>query len=542
MSSRIQRYLNLFGAGGENAIAQGGVAREASIIKTIWQDAYQVAQTKAGILIILNAFSFLIFFTHMGTNSPYTYVIPIVKGHSTPNIDGHFVNGDVKAVTPVTKYFYFPRIRKMPDRAINFFTPPHSYLVAIVTSFTRSNLISNYIANLLFVFLIIVVAVNYAWRSFVSPINILLTGMIVLSLPYFSHYIGQPIQYIVDPTLSFMIILCVLALARMGVKNPYLFGLLTGFLGLNYDPYIYVFALFVFFILFYRFPKLWHYGVYFVLTFAPVYLWVRFLKWASHGHIPQEQKAFFDAVIDGWYSVYLRPAKNLFLPYLASHIGIVTGIKHILANFYWPTLLIITAFIFVYSPRFIKLVKRKNYQATVMIAIVIGFIGHQMATAAFDWENSPRRAIPLVLVFGFATSWILKQTSVTRWRHLFGGILGLNILLSFADTIFKYVAIGLLPIGEFARGSVKQALDFNKIRLDSSTIANLGIDGTIRLGNIEKAIFHKKFLLEFMVCQLVFTFFIFVVFYALGRARLLPDVSKYIFLGITLLSLVVRFI
>src|SRR6185436_10363438 len=105
----------------------------------------------------------ILFVTHWGARSPYSYGWAIFRGHSA-RLLGTVVNPDALVVQPVTAYFYEARTPENWGNSPNFRLPFHSFLVATIASFTRSTLASNSLANVGALMLLCVVALNAALR------------------------------------------------------------------------------------------------------------------------------------------------------------------------------------------------------------------------------------------------------------------------------------------------------------------------------------------------------------------------------------------
>src|SRR5205814_9171065 len=65
---------------------------------------------------------------------------------------------------------------------------------------------------------------------------------------------------------------------------------------------------------------------------------------------------------------------------------------------------------------------RHTRPATTVALLLLFYALHQMATAAFDWENNPRRALPVVLAIGYVYCWLADRWSAGVPAGWSGGV------------------------------------------------------------------------------------------------------------------------
>ena len=194
-------------------------------IKTFWNRIFNLtvaSDLKINKMITYSVFLFvelLVFFTHIGSSSPYTYGLPVLYNRLDWEIDGHFQNWDAPRIINLINFFYKPMESNFSN--IGYFDHPViGFIVSIILGITKSYLLSWYIANLFFVFLLFVVLTNLLLKFNFSYKMILLIGLNILLLPFFSQYIGQGLLYILSVAINFIVLIGIIGLSREDFKNP----------------------------------------------------------------------------------------------------------------------------------------------------------------------------------------------------------------------------------------------------------------------------------------------------------------------------------
>jgi hypothetical protein len=476
--------------------------------------------------------------THLGAHSPYTYVCAMFK---LPPIRqyGMLVNPDARFLLPVTQFFYEPRLVDY-SRAYNLKLPMQSFLAAIGMSFTHSYLLGTLVMNLLAACIFIAAAVNLAGKCGLSRRAMLVAGLTFLSLPLWAHYIGQPMQYTVVTSINFLILLIAFELARTGAATPLNFGILTALLMLNYDWYVFAAALFLYLLLTGALRNARQVAVYLVTAIAPLFLWLGFLRGITGGLASGEiRNKFIEPVMGAWVAAFEDLRIQPLTPYVTTSIGIRIGLTEVMALLYWP-LIVACVIALLYAPR-----DGDDRQIARLIAlIVIVFAVEQTFTAGFEWENNPRRAIPVVLAFGAAYAVAVDRTMHRRaWRVVWMLLLVMTLALTYADRLFSAPAITFFDSGEATRGLPKEALAANNRMLDKSDMPLLDEDRNVQWSMPGRAVVRERSQwFAFIGTQLGALAMVCGVLLMAARARLLPRWSAPALVAVWALSLVTRWI
>jgi hypothetical protein len=386
--------------------------------------------------------------THHGAASPYSYATAVV-GSTAPRIDGQVVNPDAPSVRPVTQFFFDGT--DFPFReGHNLKLPLHSMIVAAIASFVRSYVLANDLANLLALWLLSYVAVTFAESLAYPRAATLLASLTCAALPFYAHYIGQPMQYIVGPAINFLVMIAVMA----GVRDPVRLGLLTAVLTLNYDPYVFLAALVTWIALTIR----WSAGervAYGLIAFVPVLLWRGFLATISTETVSAKIRGeFLEPLAGGWLSVLADPVQQLLTPFVNGHVGVVVSLEMTLALVYWPVLIV----------GLLGLRPKLGLPAL----LVLFFVLEQIVVAAYDWESNPRRALPILFAFSCAYFTVVRERLSARpWRIAFVAVLLLSAFLTMSDTITRNPVVGYMHTGEAMRDPTKDVLTVAQSRMES---------------------------------------------------------------------------
>src|SRR5205814_1748880 len=104
---------------------------------------------------------------------------------------------------------------------------------------------------------------------------------------------------------------------------------------------------------------------------------------------------------------------------------------------------------------------------------------HQVVTAAFDWENNPRRALAAVLAVAYVYCWIADRLwSQKTWRLAFIAVLAISCALAMADTLLHTPSVQYLSTGQAIQTDPKVAITFSYMRFDNGTMPTLMADET----------------------------------------------------------------
>lgn len=470
--------------------------------------------------------------THYGARSPYSYAGAVVGNHAA-RIDGLVVNADALTVRHATQFFY--DAAPVPyAKAHNLILPIHSFLVATAASFLRSYSLANYLVNLLSLWVLVYAAVALAESFQWSSWGILLAALTVAAMPAFSHYVGQPMHYIVGIVTNSLVVLAALACERDDVRDPWRLGLLAAVLTLSYDPVVFLAALVTWIVFTGRFRRTQDVLVFLAAATAPVMAWRTFLHVLTDNTASVTlRREFLFPVLENWYLVLTDPVGRLLNPFVAGHLGMGMAAQMTLALLYWPVLLLALAGLWSLKPLFMRYV--------LPVALVVFFVLEQIATAAYDWENNPRRAIPVMVAFSIAYFFLVERKLASRaWRCAFATGLALTVFLTLADTMLGNPVVGWMQTGEAMRGAAKEVVAVGESRLDLESYPKLMQDLTPRWWDIDSAHVTRPALLLFS--NLFVAAVVVSLLALLQQRKLLPRWSAQTASAIFVTSLLVRLI
>jgi len=476
--------------------------------------------------------------THFGGRSPYSYGWAIFRGNSA-RILGAVVNPDAKVVVPVTQFFYDAAEPQNWGDSPNFRLPLHSFVVATIAAYTRSYLASNAIANLGALMLLAVVAINVALQRQLRLIPVVIGLLTIASLPFVVTYAGQPMHYIVGITVNFLAVLAATSISDDDLRKPWLSGLLLAIVALNYDAYIFAAALAIYLLFVVRFRRVIDNAIFILIGALPVVIWTQFLRILTHDTLSRMiERTFIRPVADGWIEFLRHPITYALQPFLMSHVGLHVGIHFVMAMIYWPVVAVCVAGLW----RLRDEIPRGG-TTTAMLLLVVVFALHQMVTAGFDWENNPRRAIPVVLAVAFAYCWIAARLwDRPRWRTAFIAVLVISGLLSMADTILKTPVVQFLSTGQAVQHNPKEAISaIRYMRFDNDTMPTYMRDEARQWHDLGRAHVAREMAWKFAFAQFFVAFFMCSLFWLLARARLLPKHAATI-AAIVWIASAVRFV
>jgi hypothetical protein len=479
----------------------------------------------------------ILFATHWGARSPYSYGWAIFGGQSA-RLLGAVINPDARVVQPVTMYFYEARTPENWGNSPNFRLPFHSFVAATIAAFTRATLASNYIVNVGALMLLCVVAVNAALRRGLHlwPTTIALATM--AALPFVATYIGQPMHYVAGTAINFLAVIAASALDDDDLRKPLLSGVLLSIVMLNYDAYIFAAALAVYVLLVVRFRRARDYAIFVLVSVVPVVAWVQFLRILTDDRVSRMiERTFIKPVVVAWTDFAKHPLMYALRPFLAGHVGLHIGAHFVLAMVYWPILVLCLAGVW----RLRNEIPRTRPTAIVPLLLLF-YALHQMATAAFDWENNPRRALPVVLAIGYVYCWLADRLSPGRaWRVAFVAVLLISCALAMADTLLHTPAVQFLTTGQAIQHNPKEPITIGYMRFDNGTMPTLMADEPRVWHDLGRAQLAREAAPRFLFAQLFNAFFCCALFWLLARARLLPKYAPAIAAAIWLAS-AVRFL
>ena len=474
--------------------------------------------------------------THWGDRSPYSYGWAMLTNEpeNATHLSGAVVNPDAVPMKFVTQYFYTASWIDWPT-AQNLKLPLHSFAASIAMGFTRSFLLGNYLANVVFAILLALAAVSFADRYAVPRGITLVTLLTVFSLPLFIDYLGQPVHYIVGVCASFLVILAIVANDE---RNPWVLGLGALILTLNYDPYVYVAALIAYLLFVARPRRVRDYAIVVLVAALPNVLWSQYLRVSSHGQMTKHlRRHFIEPVLEGWREMIDAPLENLMQPFVASHIGVHVALHQIVAMIYWPLAAVCVFLLIRLRPRIAT--------SFVLIALLPLFLFlEQIAAAAWDWELNPRRAVPVMLAFAIAWAWSATRVWQQRgWRIGLIALAAMSMFLGLSDTLLKEPVTAYLRTGQAVRYSPHDAIRIENLRLDHDSMPKLMTNEmTVQWRDAGKARIESGRWTAFAAGQAVGLLLLVGLCWMCGRAGLLPRWSGLATMGVWAASIAVRFV
>jgi hypothetical protein len=337
-------------------------------------------------------------------------------------------------------------------------------------------------------------------------------------------------HYIVGITINFLAVLAASALSEEELRRPWLSGLLLAIVLLNYDAYVFAAAIAAYALFVVRFRRAIDSAVFIAVSAAPVILWTQFLRLLTHDTLSRMiERTFIQPVMNAWLDFLRHPLTYPLRPFLAGHVGLHIGAHFLLAMIYWPVLVLCVAGAWHLRER-----------PAPLVALLLAFYAlHQLATAAFDWENNPRRALPAILALAFVYCRLVDQ--LPRWRAAFVAALAISCVLALADTLLNTPAVAFLTTGQAIQHNPKEPITIGDMRFNHETMPTLMADEPAVWHDLAAARVPRPALPAWVFAQLFNAFFVCALLWLLGRAALLPRWAPIIGAAIWLAS-VVRFI
>ena len=445
-------------------------------------------------------------------------------GGPSARLMGRGVNPDARQMVPVMRFFYDGQTPAKWEDVTNFRLPLHAFAVATIASFTRSYLLSNDIVNIGALILLCLVALNLSEQLRLPHVPVVVTLMTLLAMPFVATYVAQPMQYIAGTTISFLAVIAVFALSEDDLRRPLIAAVPAAVMVLNYDPYIYAATAIIYLFFVVRFRRAIDYVIATVLMLAPVTIWTETMRAVSNDHLTREnQQKFISPVIAGWREFFRHPVEHALQPFLMGHIGLHIGAHFVLATIYWPALVTCVVGLWLLHNR----IPRTRRVALIALLVVV-FVGHQMMTAAFDWENNPRRALPCLLAFSFAYVWMATQVwPVRAWRYLLIALLIISATLTLTDRLFKVPTLTYLPTGQAIQRNPKDAMGptLRNLRLDKTSMPAWVEDEKIEWHDLTRARLAQGITAAFFSMQILLAILCCALLWLLARAQLLPRYS-----------------
>jgi hypothetical protein len=490
------------------------------------------------IILICGVWLALLLATHAGGRSPYAYGWAMFDA-SAARFDGVVVNPDATPMYQVMRFFYDLAPLDY-STAYNLRLPFHAFLTAVVASFLRSYILANYLLHLLLLLVVTTAAVRLAERFAIPRTPLLLALLTIQSLPLYAGFIGQPLHYIAGTAINFLVVLALLALPESDLRNPWISGMLTAVLTLNYDWYVFGAAAAAYLLLVVRFPRRRDVALYLGVAAAPGILWTAFLQAISNGTLSSEiQRSFMRVIANEWLLRLREPGKHLLLPFLASHVGLHIAFSMVLAMIYWPLLAFCLAALY----RFRAGLGRFRGNALVLL-LAGGFVAEQLVTALFDWENNPRRAIPVVFAFAWCYCWAADRAfELRRWRAALVVLFLFSACLAYADTLFRTPAVTYLYTGQAIREAPKEGVRaIEGRRLTRESMPYLMEDRNVAWWGVDRAVMRPTQLPLFAMTQCATAAPLLFLAWTLTRAALLPRRSATVLAVVWVLSVAGRFV
>ncbi len=476
------------------------------------------------------------FFTHVGALSPYTWGCAV---HHLPYHynDGHYANVDFFLLSSLVKYFYEPgfiNFKEVSATEWSFFC----FILSVGLGITRSYALSTYTINILFLLALIIAVVNLLRKLNLSYKVIFISCLFILFVPFFNHYLGQSLHYLTSVSITFLVLICLIALNLKNERSGAIYGSLLGIITINYDWYIWYAAATCYFLFYY---KLDSFKKYLVFSLVPCVLWMYCIS--STGTAPEHFRTLsvlLHDVVPPWAHYFNNPAKDVIFPFIVSQVGLVVAFKMLTSYIYWPLLIFIGFYI-----SDIKSTVKNHIFSKLIILIFLFNLFFILVLLPFEWENNPRRAIPLIFVFLSALIYSINKAWSSKNPRIKKTVLALLILsfiLSFSDTFFQNPTVPVMEMGETIRTPPKFLLDINKLRLNVQSIPNLPVNGPLKMSLYPKATMNKEYIPKYVLSQLIFSGCLYLLFRFLVSLELLPKYTQFIYLIIYIFSLMKRFL
>ncbi len=485
---------------------------------------------RRSVLILLAAWLTLLLVTHRGPHSPYTYV-PEAAGPRTRPVT-RSAAPDARTVLPVTRFFYDGSPLDYRT-AHNLRLPLHSFAVGTMAAFIRPYLLANDITNLLFLIVLAAAALRLASRFELDMRAALLALATICALPPIVGHIGQAMHYIVGPAISFLVVLAALALDEKDLRNPWIAGMLTTILMLNYDWYVYVAAMAIYFLFVVRFASVRDSAIYLAVAVLPAAGWDAFLDVISNGRASTAvQTSFVSAVAGEWITFASNPRPTPLLPLAVTQIGAHVAFHQIIAIVYWP--LAVCCAIALWRSR------PSSFRGRALLLLLVGFyLLEQLFTAAFDWENNPRRALPVFFAFAFAWCWTVDRHLGRKWWTVaFLALFALTSFVAFADVLFDTPGAVSLYMGDAMRKEAKWPLKYQTGSIEVSDTPEPA-EAPLR-GSFPRAR-PEHVTTAFVIANAAAAAAMIALFWILARAQLLPRIAPHAMAAIWILS-AIRFV
>lgn len=473
--------------------------------------------SRHAVLLVLSAWLALLLVTHRGVRSPYSYV-----QQAPHNIEvTRPAAPDALTVVPVTRFFYDGTT---PDfgKAHNLRLPLHSFAVSVVASFVRRYDLANELTNLLFLIVLTAAALRLADRFALDRRAQLIGLATIFALPSVVGFIGQPMHYIVAPVINALVILAAIAAGEERLRNPLFAGTLTAILCINYDWYVFAAALAVYVSFVIRRPDWRAIGAYVIVSIVPAMAWQWYVDAMSDGAASAAiRNSFVAAVFSEWIEFFANPGARPLLPVAATQLGFHVAVHEIIALVHWP--LIVCCVVVLWRERASLPSARVRWLPVLLLVI---YAIEQLLTAAFDWENNPRRALPVLVAFACAYCWSIHVTRENRrWRAAFIALFVLTSLIAFADVLTGTPGAAVLYIGEAIRGEAKVILPWQEgtimiaPRLESAYAVMQAAFPRVSSGSVSS---------EWLIANAFAAFWMTVLFAMLAQVQLLPRRASYV--------------
>jgi hypothetical protein len=482
--------------------------------------------SRNAVLLALSAWLALLLVTHRGPRSPYSYVQQAPHDWEVTRPAAP----DALTVVPVTRFFYDGTRPADWTVAHNLRLPLHSFAVSVVASFVRRYDLANDLANLLFLIVLTIASLRLADRFGLDRRAQLLGLATIFALPSVVGYIGQPMHYIVGPVINALVILIAIAAGEARLRNPLFAGTLTAILCINYDWYVFAAALAVYVLFVIRRADLRTIAAYFAVSIIPAIAWHWWVDMMTGGAASKAvRNAFIASVISGWMEFLTDPGSRPLLPVAATQLAFHVAVHEIIALIHWP--LVVCCVAVLWRERGSLPQSRVRW---LPILLLVFYAIEQLVTAAFDWENNPRRALPVLVAFACAYLWSMHVTrEKRRWRIAFLALFVLASLIAFADVLTGTPGASVLYIGEAIRGEAKIILPWQE---GSIAIASQLEPKYAAMWSVLPRAASVS--VEWVIANAFNAFWMIVLFALLERVELLPRRSVYVCAAVIAVSAV----
>jgi hypothetical protein len=344
-----------------------------------------------------------------------------------------------------------------------------AFIITMLASFTRSDLLATYIAGTGALMLLVAVALKAAQRRGLPLLPVALALAALIATPL----VAQP-----SATTLTTVVNCLALLAALEIGDDY--GLLLALVLVN-QSFVFAVAL----LLLVRRPI--------ALVAAAAWLW--FIHWRPD---------VSEWVRQPWSDFFHHPLDNALIPFASAHIGLHVALLELLAAAGWPLLLACAAALWA-----LRADVHRDRRTLAVAALAAAFVLQQLVIGPFDTPNDPRRALPALVALGIAWCWAAARLWPRRaWRVAIVAVLAVCAFAAFAGVLLKSPAIAYTATAQSIEANPKEPMTLMEKRVT--------VDQPIDWHHVDRAQIHDG--PRFLATQLVMAFFLIALLWRVARA------------------------